>query len=36
MFLLVYSDKILSIEQGAMKSWLEYTTDELKSKKLIK
>ena len=28
-------DKILSIEQAATKSWSEYTTDELKSEKLI-
>ena len=31
-----YRDKILSIEQAATKSWLEYTTEELKSEKLIK
>ena len=31
-----YRDKILSIEQAAMKSWSEYTTDELKLEKLIK
>ena len=31
-----YCDKILSIERAAPKSWLEYTTNELKSEKLIK
>ena len=31
-----YGDKILSIEQAATKSWLEYTTYKLKSEKLIK
>ena len=29
-------DNILCIEQAAPKSWLEYTTDELNSEKLIK
>ena len=29
-------DKILCLEQAAPKSWLEYTTDELNSEKLIK
>ena len=33
---LVSHDKILSIERAATKSWSEYTTDELKSEKLIK
>ena len=32
----VYRDKILSIERAEMKSWSEYTIDELKSEKLIK
>ena len=32
----VYRDKILSIEQAATKSWLKFTTDKLKSKKLIR
>ena len=31
-----YCDKILSMERAAKKSWSEYTTDELKSEKLIK
>ena len=31
-----YHDKILSIERAAMKSWSEYTTEELKLEKLIK
>ena len=30
-----YLDQILSIEQVATESWLEYTTDELNSEKLI-
>ena len=34
--LLFYRDKIWSIERAAPKSWSEYTTDELKSEKLIK
>ena len=29
-------DNILCIEQAVPKSWLEYTTDELTSEKLIK
>ena len=31
-----YRDKILSMERAAKKNWSEYTTDELKSEKLIK
>ena len=31
-----YRDTILNIERAAPKSWLEYTTDEPKSEKLIK
>ena len=32
----IYRYKILSIERAAPKGWSEYTTDELKSEKLIK
>ena len=31
-----YCDKILSMERAAPKSWSEFTTDKLKSEKLIK
>ena len=31
-----YCDKILSMERAAPKSWSEYTTDELKSEKILR